>query len=165
MKHLFIALLLVLSFTSYGQSNASDTTHFLLPEGTLVKAIILDDISGKEVNVGQRIDFELNEDIIIQDKVAIHKGAKIAGTVTEAESSKALGKKGKLAFSIDYLYVPNGKIVKLRSQVEKNLKGSGAAIGAGAVLVSPVALLFHGKNAKYKKGDLFTAYVDKDVQL
>jgi len=165
MKHLFLIILAILPFVSHGQSNLSDTTHLLLPEGTLIKAIILNDISGKEVNVGQNIDFELSEDVIIQDKVAIHKGAKIIGTVTEAESSKALGKKGKLAFSIDYLYVPNGKIVRLRSQVEKNLKGSGAAVGAGAVLVSPVALLFHGKNAKYNKGDLFTAYVDKDTQL
>lgn len=97
--------------------------------------------------------------------MAIQKGAKITGTITEAERSKALGKKGKLAFSIDYMYLPNGKVVKLRSQIAKNLKGSGAAVAAGAVLLSPVALLFNGKNAKYEKGTVFNAYVDKDTVL
>lgn len=143
----------------------TDTTGIVLTEGTIIKAELAQDISGKTASVGETIDFHLGEDFIINNKVAIQKGAKITGTITEAERSKALGKKGKLAFSIDYMYLPNGKVVKLRSQIAKNLKGSGAAVAAGAVLLSPVALLFNGKNAKYEKGTVFNAYVDKDTVL
>jgi hypothetical protein len=107
----------------------------------------------------------LAEPIIINDKIVVAKGAKITGTVTEAEKAKALGKKGKLSFSIDYLYLSNGQVIKLRSSVKKNINGSGAAVAAGAILLSPVALLFNGKQAKYSEGEVFTAYVDKDYTL
>lgn len=162
MKKLFITLVLLIPAFLFAQT---DTTSAILQEGTMIKAALTKDISGKEVSIGQSIEFELNENVIFNDKIQIHKGAKITGSVTEAQRSKALGKKGKLAFSIDYLYLPNGKVIKLRSQVEKNLKGSGAAVAAGAILLSPLALLFNGKNAKYEKGEVFTAYVDKETKL
>jgi len=162
MKTLFIALVLLIPEFIFAQA---DTTSVTLQEGTIIKAALTKDISGKEVSIGQSIDFELYETVIFNDKILIHKGAKITGSVTEAQRSKALGKKGKLAFGIDYLYLSNGKVIKLRSQVEKNLKGSGAAVAAGAILLSPLALLFNGKNAKYEKGEVFTAYVDKETKL
>lgn len=161
MKKLFVAIL----FIPVLLIAQTDSTSNILQEGTIIKAALTQNISGKEVSVGQTVDFELSENIILNDKVVIPKGAKITGSVTEAQRSKALGKKGKLAFSIDYLYLKNGKVIKLRSQVEKNLKGSGAAVAAGAILLSPVALLFNGKNAKYEKGEVFTAYIDKDIKL
>ncbi|MCA6450019.1 MAG: hypothetical protein IM584_07735 [Chitinophagaceae bacterium] len=156
MKNLLLTSLIVVPLILNAQT---DTTSVIIPEGTIIKASLQKDISGKEASVCQTIDFELSDNVIINNKVAIYKGAKIVGTVTEAQRSKALGKKGKLSFSIDYLYLKNGTVIKLRSQVEKNLKGSGAAVAAGAVLLSPVALLFNGKNAKYEKGEVFTAYV------
>lgn len=162
MKKLFIATVLLMPVILFAQT---DSTSVTLQEGTIIKAALTKDISGKEVNVGQTIDFELVDNVILNDKIVIPKGAKITGSVTDAQRSKALGKKGKLAFSIDYLYLTNGKVIKLRSQVEKNLKGSGAAVAAGAILLSPVALLFNGKNAKYVKGEVFTAYIDKEVKL
>ena len=162
MKNLFITILLLVPSIIFAQT---DTTNVVLQEGTMIKAALTQDISGKEVSVGQAVDFVLSEDVTLNDKIIVPKGARIIGAVTEAERSKALGKKGKLAFSIDYLYLGNGKIVKLRGQTEKNLNGSGAAVVAGAILLSPVALLFHGKNAKYEKGEVFTAYVDKEVKL
>lgn len=157
-----ITLLLLIPATLMAQT---DSTVLTLQEGTIIKAALTKSINGKEVNVGEIVDFELSENIIINGQVAISKGAKITGSVTDAQRSKALGKKGKLAFSIDYLYLPNGKVIKLRSQIEKNLKGSGAAVAAGAILLSPLALIFNGKNAKYEKGEVFTAYVDKEITL
>ena len=162
MKNLLITILSLVPAIMFAQT---DTTSVILQEGTMIKAALTQDISGKEVSVGEAVNFELSEDVTLNEKVIVLKGAKITGSVTEAQRSKALGKKGKLSFSIDYLYLANGKIVKLRGQSEKNLNGNGAAVAAGAILLSPVALLFHGKNAKYEKGEVFTAYIDKEVKL
>jgi hypothetical protein len=162
MKNLFATFFLFIPVILPAQTDSNNVT---LQEGTIIKAALTNDISGKEVSVGQKIDFELSENILLNDKVVIPKGAKITGSVTEAQRSKALGKKGKLALSIDYLYLADGKVIKLRSQVEKNLNGSGAAVAGGAILLSPVALLFHGKNAKYAKGEVFTAYIDKETKF
>ena len=162
MKNLLITMILLVPAIVFAQT---DTTSIVLQEGTMIKAALTQNISGKEVSVGEAVNFELSEDLIIDNKVIVLKGAKITGSVTEAQRSKALGKRGKLSFSIDYLYLANGKIVKLRGQSEKNLNGNGAAVVAGAIILSPVALLFHGKNAKYEKGEVFTAYIDKEVKL
>ncbi len=160
----FLSILLIsFPFFTFAQNNS--LPNKTLQEGTLIKVVLQDNISGKEVSVGDIVEFELHEHILIDSSIVVEKGARVTGLITKAERSKALGKKGKLAFSIDYLYLPNGKVVKLRSQVEKNLKGSGAMVAAGAVVLSPIALLFNGKNAKYLRGEVFVAYVDKETVL
>lgn len=162
MKNLAIILLLILPSLLIAQT---ESTAMVLPEGTIVKAALMQDLNGKELNVGQTINFELSDHIVIGSMIALPKGSKITGTVTEAQRSKALGKKGKLSFSIDYLYLLNGKVVKLRSTNEKNLRGSGGIVATTAILVAPLALLIKGKNAKYETGEVFEAYVDRDTEL
>lgn len=166
----FILLLLLIPAFAVAQTDTTKVSSptqegAILQEGTIIKAALTKSINGKEVNVGDIVELELSEDIVVSDKVAVPKGAKVTGLVTEAERAKSLGRKGKLAFSIDYLYMANGKVIKLRSQIEKNIKSSTTAVVAGAVLLAPVALFIHGKNAKYEKGEVFSAYVDKETKL
>ncbi len=134
-----------------------------LYEGTKVQASLVKDLKGGNVNVGEQIDFLLSEPIILGDRVICQKGAKILGTVTEARSSGVLGRKGKLAFSIDFLYMPSGQVIALRSQNNKRLNGSGVAVVAGAILLTPLSLLIPGKGAKFKEGTVFECFVDKDT--
>ncbi len=158
MKKLFLLLLFIGSF-----AKAQD--KITLDEGTLVKCRLSEDISGKTLDVGDKIVFFLDEDITKNGVVVVVRGAKIIGTVTEAKGSRMLGKKGKLSFTIDYLYVNDSKVIKLRSQVSRNLKGSGVAVAAGAVLFTPFTLLFNGKNAKYEKNTIFESYVNETTEL
>ena len=146
-------------------SPSQEDSNLILQEGTIIKAALTKSMSGKEANVGEIVELELSEDVVMNAKIVIAKGAKITGLVTEAERSKSMGRKGKLAFSIDYLYMANGKVIKLRSQIEKNIKSSSTAVVAGAILVAPIALLIKGKNATYEKGEVFTAFVDKETKL
>ncbi|PKP08985.1 MAG: hypothetical protein CVU08_14705 [Bacteroidetes bacterium HGW-Bacteroidetes-3] len=162
MKNLAITLLLIYPVFLIAQT---ENKEVVLPEGTIVKAVLMQDLNGKKDNVGQTINFELSDNIIFGGRVVVSKGAKITGTITEAQRSKALGKKGKMSFSMDYLYLANGKVVKLRNNVEKNLRGSGGVVAATAILVAPLALFIKGKNAKYETGEVFDAYVDKDTEI
>jgi hypothetical protein len=161
MKKIFLVAVILLS----GLGANAQTKAVTLQEGTVVKVAINEDISGKEVQVGQKINFTTTEDIIQGNTIVVQKGLKVVGTVSEAAKSKGLGKKGKLSFNIDYLYLSNGKVVKLRSEITKNLNGSGAVVVATAILLSPLALFVKGKNAKYEKGDVFDAYIDETVTI
>jgi hypothetical protein len=169
MKKLLFAFLFMSIAVSAQEEKATTTQEvkpsFTIEEGTIIKFAIDYDVSGKTLNPGDKINFTTTEDLIQGNYVVFHKGLKVVGTVTEAEKSKALGKKGKLSFSIDYLYLNNGKVIKLRNDVSKNLKGSGGAVAAGAIVLAPFVLLFNGKNAKFKKGDLFEAYVDEKTTV
>ena len=155
MKKLLFALLLI-SASAFAQDQKKSYT---IEEGTIIKMAIDNDINGRDVSAGDKINFTTSEDIVQGNYIVLHKGLKVVGTVKEASKSKGLGKKGKLEFSIDYLYLANGQVVKLTSDIKKNLGGSGGTVAATAILLTPFALFIHGKNAKYKKGDVFEAYI------
>lgn len=136
-----------------------------LSEGIIIKAALTKSINGSQLSIGDKLDFELSEDIIVDNYTIVKRGAKILGTVTDAKGSRMLGKKGKLAFTIDYLYLPNGKVLKLRNQTTKQLQGSGVTVAATAILLTPFALFINGKNAKYERGTTFDTYLDETVEL
>ena len=143
----------------------SKSKKIILPEGTLVKAALKNEIRGGKMQVGNQIEFTLNQPLVIGDLVVVPQGAKILGSVTEARASGVLGRKGKLAFDIEYLYLDNGQVIKLSGQSAKNLKGSGAIVAATAVVITPLGLLIPGKGAKFEAGTVFDAYVAKDTEL
>lgn len=148
--------------TNIEQTNSK---KIILPEGTLVKAALKNEIRGGKMQVGNQIEFTLNQPLVIGDQVVVPQGAKILGSITEARASGVLGRKGKLAFDIEYLYLDNGQVVKLTGQSAKNLKGSGAIVAATAVVLTPLGLLIPGKGAKFEAGTVFDAYVAKDTEL
>lgn len=164
MKKIILLLVAVVSLSTTAQES-TETKTVTIPEGSIIKISLDKDISGKEVNAGDQINFTSVNDIIIDGFVVIASGKKVVGTVTEAAKSKGLGKKGKLSFSIDYLYLDNGKVIKLRNEVSKNLNGSGGVVVATSVLLTPLALFIKGKNAKYPKGTQFEAFVNENTNL
>lgn len=165
-KLLFISALLVVSIaqsqTTTEVVEVAKPKAITLSKGTEIKVSLNEDLSGKEVSTGQKVYFTLSDDLIQGNDIVLAKGLKVMGTVTEAAKSKGLGKKGKLSFDIEYLYLNNGKVIKLSSQIKKNINGSGAVVVTTAVLLSPFALFIHGKNAKYKKGEVFSVFIDED---
>jgi predicted RecA/RadA family phage recombinase len=170
MKKIIFSAILLAGLYGFAQSkdasvSAPITLSSLKPklsEGTVIKVALSEDLNGKNLSKGQKINFTTSGDIIVGDRVVVKEGLKVTGTITEAAKSGMLAKRGKLAFSIDYLYLPDGKVVKLTSDVSKAVKSSTGVVVATAVLLSPLALFIGGKNAKYKEGEVFEAYVKED---
>ncbi|SNV32149.1 Uncharacterised protein [Chryseobacterium taklimakanense] len=174
MKKIFIPFAILFATLTFAQTQTESqtqnieqttTSKTILPEGTLVKAALKNEIRGGKMQVGNQIEFILNQPLVIADQVVVPQGAKILGSVTEARASGVLGRKGKLAFDIEYLYLDNGQVVKLTGQSAKNLKSSAAVAVASAVVLTPLGLLIPGKGAKFEAGTVFDAYVAKDTEL
>jgi hypothetical protein len=160
-KIITLTMLIIMGIAS---SQTAQTVQELY-EGTMVKARLRETIKGGSVEVGQKIDFELADPIIVGDRVVVKPGAKISGSITEARSSGVLGRKGKLEFKIEYLYLDNGQVVKLTSNQKSNLKGDGLLVASAAILVAPVALFIVGKGAKFEAGKVFDCYVSETIIL
>lgn len=160
-----ISLVKVLNFEKDNFPKKPEKVKVKINEGYLVKAALSKSINGANLNIGDKLDFELSDDIVVDNYLIVKRGAKILGTVTDAKGSRMLGKKGKLAFTIDYLYLPSGKVLKLRNQTTKQMQGSGASVAAASVLLTPFALFINGKNAKYERGTTFDTYLDETVEL
>ena len=140
-------------------------TKVNVSEGTPVSLELLQDISSKTANVGDVLDFETNEPVIVGNRVLIPSGAKAFGKVTEVERRKGFGKAGKLNFTIDYLVLANGKVIKLRNEIKGVGKNKAGAAIAEAVILTPLFLLKKGKNVSFEKGTAFKVFVEQDYEL
>ena len=162
MKKLFFLATLIIPSILFAQDSTKTIT---ISEGTIISLQLLQEINSKSANVGDILEFETNEPVIIGDRVIIQKGTKAYGKVTEAAPRKIGGKAGKLNFTIDYLNLPSGKIIKLSSEQRGNGKNKTGAAVAEAILLTPFFLLKKGKNIKFEKGQIFKAFVEKDAEI
>lgn len=143
----------------------TDSTKTILQQGTPINVKLMEDLNSKKAEEGETILFEVADDVILNDRVLIRKGCKARGTITKAQGSKMLGKKGELNFSIDYVTMQTGKIIKVTTEINKAGKSRGGAAVAGAIVASPLFLLVKGKQVKYEAGKIFSVYVEKDYEL
>jgi hypothetical protein len=65
------------------------------------------ELSSATAHVGEEVNFEVAEPVIVNGRTVIDKGAPAAGTVTEAEPKGRMGKVGKLNVSVSSVQLAN----------------------------------------------------------
>ena len=144
----------------------------ILEDGTPVKLRINQTISSADAKEGQRVDFEVLEEIRVSGLLVIPKGGIAWATVTEAQPKRRMGRAGKLDINIDSVRLVDGEKVALRAV--KEVKGGGhqgamtGAIVATSLVVWPAAplfLLMHGKDITIPKGTEITAFINGNAPL
>lgn len=145
---------------------------FGLEEGTPIPLKLARELSSAIEAPGNRVDFEVVEDIKVNDVVVIPKGSMAWGTIVDAKPKRRLGRAGRLDVRIDEVRLANGERVPLRASQESKGKGrSGVVTGgiiASGILFFPAApffLFIHGKDVVIAKGAPVTAYVDQNTAL
>jgi len=148
------------------------STPLTLRDGTPVKLRLARNLSSSTAQVGETVDFEVLEDLKVEDLVVISRGSSALATVTEAQAKRRMARGGKLNVNIDYVRLANGEKAALRAL--KELKGGGhtGAMTAGIVVTSlvllpaaPFFLFMHGKDVTIPKGTEITAYINGDAVL
>ncbi|MBR8837501.1 MAG: hypothetical protein DSM106950_26710 [Stigonema ocellatum SAG 48.90 = DSM 106950] len=137
---------------------------FGLADGTPVKVKFKQAISSKTAKENDPVEFEVSEDVLVGNSVVISKGAIAKGIVTKAKRSGMLGRKGKLEISLKEVTLVSGERVSLRAE-QKGGGGTSGGIIALAVVITPLALLFKGKNRTYEAGYEVLAFVDGNFKL
>jgi hypothetical protein len=133
--------------------HADAAPAFTLAKNTPVRVKLVKTLSSTTAHVGDPVELEVLEDVLVQGVIVLPKGAKESGVIAEAESKKRFGHGGKLAFSVTSLRLANGEQAPLRAYEE----ASGSAGTSSAVLAS--------KDAVMQQNAEFTLLVDKDVAL
>lgn len=151
-------------------SNPSETITLL--DGTPVKLRIGRTLSSADAKTGDTVDFEVLEDVKINDLVIIPRGGIAIATVTRAKPKGRMGKGGKLDINIDFVRLATNEKVALRAIKETKGKGKTGvmtgAIVASSILFFPAApffLFMKGKDITIPKGTEITAYVNSDIPL
>lgn len=145
---------------------------FGLEDSTPIKLRLTRNLSSADAKTGDKVDFEVLEEVRVRDVLIIPRGGIAWATVTEAQSKRRMARGGKLDVNIDDVRLVDGEKAPLRAV--KEAKGGGhtgamtGAMVATAIVFFPAAPLFlfmHGKDITIPKGTEVTAYVDGDIPL
>ncbi len=129
---------------------------FTLRNGTAIRLKLGKTISSATSHVGDEVNLQVAEEVVVDGLSVIPSGAAATGLVTEAEPKRRLGHGGKLAFSINSVRLRDNEKAAVRSFQES----AGSNNSAGVIL--PLA---SGKEVVFTQGTEFTAYVDGDLRL
>jgi hypothetical protein len=146
--------------------------QFLIPDATPIKLRLARTLSSAIEDVGATVDFEVLEEVQLNGRVVIAKGAVAIGTVTESQKARRMGRAGKLNVVIDHVRTTANEKVALRA-VRESEGGSNAGKMTGAIVATsivffpaaPLFLMIKGKDYKIPKGTEITAYVNGDSRL
>ena len=145
---------------------------FGLEDGTPIKLRLTRNLSSADATTGDRVDFEVLEDVKVKDVIVVPRGGLALATVTEAQHKRRMARGGKLDVNIDDVRLSDGEKAPLRAV--KEAKGGGhtgamtGAIVATSIVFFPAAPLFlfmHGKDITIPKGTEITAYINGDIPL
>jgi PEGA domain len=145
---------------------------FVLEDGTAVTLRLGRSLSSADAQAGDRVDFEVAEEVSVNRIVVIPKDSPASGTVITAHKKRRMGRAGKLDVSIDSVRLASGEKATLRA-VKQSQGGSHTGIMAGGMVATslivwpaaPVFLLMHGKDVTIPKGTEVTAYLNGEVKL
>lgn len=139
--------------------------NIYIPANTTLDVILKVQISSKKNKVGDSIDFETAENLIINGVVVIPKGSIGKAVITEARKAGGLGRKGKLAMEAVSVKTQNGVEVPLSCSVKNAGKTDGGAVAVFAVVSIVGGIFMKGTNVTYPAGSHFTVTVKRDTDL
>jgi hypothetical protein len=151
---------------------AAPSFAFGLEDATPVKLKLARELSSAHEKTGDRVDFEIAEEVKVKDVVVIPKGGIAWGTITEAQPHRRMGRSGKLDMKINEVRLADGERIPLRAVREAKGAGrtgvmTGAMVTSGILFfpAAPLFLFIHGKDITIPKGAEVTAYIEGDAAL
>lgn len=136
---------------------APPAVGMMLRNGTPIRVKLVKAISSGSAHVGDAVEFEVLEDVLVDGAIVVARGAKASGVIAVAEPKKRFGREGKLAFNI--------KSVQLADNEQAPVRCYREAFGSPNTTSGPTLSLGSGKDAEIAQNTEFTVLVDGDVHL
>ncbi len=158
------------ALTALAAVAASYAQGVTVPDGTKLRVRLDQTISSASAEAGQTVELSVTEAVKINGDVVIPEGARVTGTVTQAQEKRRMGRAGKLDFSVERVRAMDGEWIPLRYTLSKKTGQSDATrngiITAGVAVVfwpaAPLVLLAKGKDVTINKGVTFDVFTDSD---
>lgn len=143
-----------------------------IPDGTPLELELLSNITSKEAQEGDIINFTVVNSVVVNGVTIIERGAPAKARVAVAKKSGRWGRSGKLGWAMQDVLAADGTRLPLR--MEKNLSGDskGGTVATGVIVTSlvfwPAAPLWgfkKGKEVTMPAGKRFEAFVHGDATV
>jgi len=149
--------------------------NVLIPSGTLVPIRFLSTLNSKNNKTGETFDFQISENVFLDNKLVIPANSIGLGEITKAKKATLLSRSGKLEIELKIISTLDGTSLDLifGEKAEEENKRLYVAVGAGIlgliILSSPVGLvlgaLVPGKNVKIEEGTEMFLQVKEDTTV
>lgn len=139
-----------------GAKSGAPSPEFTLRNNTPIRLKVLQTLTSTGAHVGDKVQLEVVDDVIVEGLVVIAKGAPAAGSVTEVSPKKRMGHGGVVGVSVSS--------VRLTNNVDAAARGYHEAKGDDSATASVLPMV-SGKDVTMEQGTLFTASIDGDVKL
>jgi hypothetical protein len=133
------------------------STGFFLPNNTPIRLKLVKPLSSATSHVGDEVDLEVLDPVVVEGVTVIAKGAKVAAAVAVAEPTRRFGHSGRIAFKVTSIQMANNDQAPVRCYQE--------ASGAPTTSSDSVVPLNSGKDATLPAETIFTGQVDGDLRL
>ncbi len=161
MKKSISFLMCIAIATSFAFAQKSVT----IKAGTVVPLQAVKQIKAADVNEGEIVDFQVTNDIIIDNNIAIPRGTIAKGIVNEAKKSSIAGTKGRLVININNLILPSGEqIFFSNTAVRIYGKNRTPLAVVSAIFVWP-CIFIPGTKAVMPQGYEVQAYVAANTEI
>lgn len=143
-----------------------------VPDGTQLELELQSNISSKEAQEGDIINFTVVNDVVVNGAKIIERGAPAKARVAVAKKSGRWGRSGKLGWAMQDVLAVDGTRIPLR--MEKKMAGDskGGTVTTGVIVTSlvfwPAAPLWgfkKGKDVSMPAGKRFEAFVHGDATV
>jgi hypothetical protein len=143
-----------------------------VPDGTPLELELQSNVSSKEAQEGDIINFTVVNDVVVGGVKVIEKGAPAKARIAVAKKSGRWGRSGKLGWAMQDVLAADGSRIALR--MEKKLAGDskGGTVTTGVVVTAlvfwPAAPLWgfkKGKDVSMPAGKRFEAFVHGDTSV
>lgn len=119
---------------------------------------------GKGLKVGQPVQLEVAQDVLLNGRVAIPARSPVEGVITHVRNKGMWGKSGAIQLQIKSVNI-NGTSIRLKGDMDSRGE-TGTAGVVGALVVLPVAGFFvTGTSAEMPLNMPGRAFLDQDIAL
>jgi hypothetical protein len=163
---------LILPCGCYAQGPIPSSGALVIAGGTPVKLQLAQTISSAHTRNGDRLDFEVVEDLTVGGLTVIRAGTMASGSVVKVDGRRPFGLGGKVIIKLDSVGLVTGDRVRLQARQEFKGGSHTKLMAEGMLLASmiylpaaPIFLLSHRSDCTVLKGSEVTAYIDGDARV
>ncbi len=139
-----------------------------IPEDTVLNLVLLQKLDSNVNKKGDTVNFELKDDLAVENIVIIPKGTKFSGVIRKAHGSRIFNQSAVIRVKLDDVLLANGKAVSFPQDVK--IKGginyANMAVSTAIGFVMPLSgMFFKGREIDCPPGTIIDYELDDNIDL
>lgn len=163
-RFLAVALLLIPAWPSAAQ----DTANLVrLRKGTPILLKMAQSLNSKHAYIGERVEMQVAEDVVIDWTLVIPRGTRVLGTVIVGKKDEGSKKNPhQVALRVDYIRLGDRRIALSGGHADKGKVSKGTVVTSTVLLgVTGLMVALNARTGKIAEGTEVQAFVAEDVEL